>query len=77
MDFIDDLRNFSSQALKIKDAVVTEDTTKTSLVLPSFQLPEYDIFNPFEFVPEFTADVGTKKVRRSIMLSWLMIRRLF
>ena len=61
MDFIDQLRNFSSRALKVKDALATEDATKTSLVLPFFQLLGYDIFNPLEFVPEFVADVGIKK----------------
>ena len=61
MDFIDDLRNFSSRALKLRDVISTEDATKTALVLPFFQLLGYDIFNPLEFVPEFTADVGTKK----------------
>lgn len=29
--------------------------------MPFFQLLGYDIFNPLEFVPEFTADVGIKK----------------
>ena len=61
MDLIDGLRSFSSRALKIKDALSNEDMTKTSLVLPFFQLLGYDIFNPLEFVPEFTADVGIKK----------------
>ena len=31
------------------------------MVLPFFQLLGYDVFNPLEFVPEFTADTGTKK----------------
>jgi hypothetical protein len=61
MDFIDDLRQFSKRVLQIKDAIKTEEATKNSLVLPFFQLLGYDIFNPLEFVPEFTADVGIKK----------------
>ena len=61
MDFIDALRNFSSRAAKVKDALVNEDAAKTALVLPFFQMLGYDIFNPTEFVPEFTADVGIKK----------------
>ncbi|MCL2397797.1 MAG: type I restriction endonuclease [Defluviitaleaceae bacterium] len=64
MDFIDELRNFSSRAAKIKDALATEDATKTSLVMPFFKLLGYDIFNPLEFVPEFTADVGIKKAEK-------------
>lgn len=61
MDFIDELRQFSAKASKIKDVIMTEEATKNSLVLPFFQLLGYDIFNPLEFVPEFTADVGVKK----------------
>jgi len=64
MDFIDDLRNFASRAQKIKDAIATEDATKTSLIMPFFQMMGYDIFNPMEFVPEFTADVGIKKAEK-------------
>ena len=61
MDFIDELRSFSTRALKLKDIVATEEATKNSLILPFFQLLGYDVFNPLEFIPEFTADVGTKK----------------
>lgn len=45
----------------IKGRIVTEEATKTSLVMPFFQILGYDIFNPIEFVPEYTADVGIKK----------------
>jgi len=61
MDLIDELRQFSAHAAKIKDALATEDATKMSLVVPFFQRLGYDVFNPLEFIPEFTADVGTKK----------------
>ena len=61
MDFIDALRNFGTRATKMKDVVATEEATKASLVMPFFQLLGCDIFNPMEFVPEFTADVGVKK----------------
>lgn len=61
MDFIDELRQFSSRVEKIKGVITTEEATKNSLILPFFQLLGYDVFNPLEFVPEYTADVGTKK----------------
>lgn len=61
MDFIDEIKQFSNRVTELKDNLKTEEATKTSLVLPFFNLLGYDIFNPFEFVPEFTADVGTKK----------------
>ena len=44
-----------------KDKISTEEATKTSLIIPFFELLGYDIRNPLEFTPEFVADVGTKK----------------
>ena len=61
MDFIDELRQFAKRAESIKDMLPTEEATKNSLILPFFQLLGYDVFNPMEFMPEFTADVGIKK----------------
>lgn len=61
MDFSNELNEFAARISKLKDNISTEEATKTSLVLPFFQLLGYDIFNPLEFVPEYTADTGTKK----------------
>lgn len=61
MDFTEKLREFSVRIAKLKENISTEEATKTSIVLPFFQLLGYDIFNPMEFVPEYTADIGTKK----------------
>ena len=61
MDFIDQLKQFSTRIAKMKDSIQTEEATKTSMILPFFQMLGYDIFNPLEFVPEYTADVGIKK----------------
>lgn len=61
MDFADKLKEFSKRVSKLKKNISTEEATKTSIVLPLFQLLGYDVFNPFEFVPEYTADTGTKK----------------
>lgn len=62
MDFIDILKQFAARTEELKSNILTEEATKTSLVMPFFQqVFGYDIFNPNEFVPEFTADVGTKK----------------
>ncbi len=55
------LKNLGKRVLTLKDNINTEEATKTSLILPFFQILGYDIFNPLEFVPEFTADVGIKK----------------
>lgn len=61
MDFSDKLKQFSKRAEKVKNNLATEEATKTALIMPFFQLLDYDVFNPDEFIPEFTADVGTKK----------------
>ena len=45
----------------IRTSIATEEATKTSMIMPFFQILGYDVFNPLEFVPEYTADVGTKK----------------
>ncbi|MGE5631587.1 MAG: type I restriction endonuclease [Caulobacteraceae bacterium] len=61
MDFIDELKQFSKRIEGIKDNIATEEATKTSMIMPFFQMLGYDVFNPHEFVPEYTADVGIKK----------------
>lgn len=61
MDFIDQIRQFSKRVESLKDNIQTEEATKTSLVMPFFSLLGYDVFNPDEFIPEYTADVGIKK----------------
>ena len=62
--FEDDIKEFSERAKAIKKNIKTEEATKTSLIMPMFQLLGYDIFNTTEFCPEFTADVGVKKGER-------------
>jgi predicted type IV restriction endonuclease len=61
MDFADSLKQLASRAEKLKEQIQTEEATKMSLIVPFFQALGYDVFNPHEFTPEFTADVGIKK----------------
>lgn len=61
MDFVDRIKQFSKRIDMIKESLATEEATKTALIMPFFNLLDYDVFNPTEFVPEFVADVGTKK----------------
>ena len=61
MDFIDKVKQFSKRIDMLKGNLATEEATKTALIMPFFNLLDYDVFNPIEFVPEFTADIGTKK----------------
>lgn len=44
-----------------KATLQTEEATKTAILMPFFSMLGYDVFNPLEFAPEFTADVGIKK----------------
>src|SRR2546430_7109997 len=52
-------------ALKIrkhKAGIETEEATKNAFVMPFIStVLGYDVFNPIEVIPEFTADVGLKK----------------
>ena len=61
MDFIDKVKQLSTRISTMKDNISTEEATKTSMIMPFFQLLGYDVFNPLEFVPEYTADFGIKK----------------
>lgn len=61
MDFIDKLQALSAKIKKQKDGIQTEEATKTAFVLPFIGALGYDIFEPTEVIPEFTADVGIKK----------------
>lgn len=61
MDFIDKLKQFSKRVESMVGTIQTEEATKTAIIMPFFSMLGYDVFNPQEFVPEFTADVGIKK----------------
>lgn len=41
--------------------MITEEAVKTAVVLPFLQALGYDVFNPSEVIPEFTADAVGKK----------------
>lgn len=62
MDLIDRVREVSNRIRKRIDSVQTEEATKHALVMPFiYQVLGYNVFDPAEVIPEFTADVGTKK----------------
>lgn len=61
MEFQDAMKKLSERVIKYKDQITTEEATKTALIMPFFDTLGFDTRNPFEFVPEFTADVGLKK----------------
>lgn len=59
--FIEELKKLVKRIDDLKDSITTEEATKTAIVMPFFQTLGYDVFNPLEFCPEYTADVGIKK----------------
>ena len=62
MDLIDRMREVSSRMRARLDKISTEEATKNALVMPFINhVLGYHVFDPSEVVPEFTADVGTKK----------------
>ncbi|RYM02775.1 endonuclease [Sporolactobacillus sp. THM7-7] len=63
-EFAEKIKGLSKRVQSIKETIVNEESTKTSAIMPFFQILGYDIFNPNEFKPEFTADVGIKKGER-------------
>jgi len=61
MDFLDQLQVLSARISKQISLINTEEATKNAFVMPFIQALGYDIFDPTEVIPEFTADVGSKK----------------
>jgi len=55
------LKALAEKIESMKNQIQTEEATKTAFTLPFINLLGYDIFNPIEVVPEFTADLGLKK----------------
>ena len=62
MDFEDRVREISTRVSKRLEMVATEEATKNALIMPFIQgVLGYNVFDPSEVVPEFTADIGGKK----------------
>jgi hypothetical protein len=61
MDFKDEIKLFGDRVEKLKDQIQTEEATKNAFIMPFIRALGYDVFNPFEVMPEFIADIGIKK----------------
>ena len=62
IDLVDRLHEMSTRIRQRVDNVKSEEATKTALVMPFINhVLGYNVFDPTEVVPEFVADVGTKK----------------
>lgn len=56
------LETLATKVESQRSTIETEEATKNAFVMPFIALVlGYDVFNPNEVVPEYTADVGTKK----------------
>ncbi len=61
MELQNQLKALAEKINQLKDKIETEEATKTAFVMPFINILGYDIFNPTEVIPEFTADLGLKK----------------
>lgn len=61
MDFFSEIKELADRVSKLKPNITTEEATKHSLIMPFLKTLGYDVFDPTIVVPEFTADIGTKK----------------
>jgi len=61
MDFSARVQELSEKIKQTKDYVQTEEATKSAFIMPFLHALGYDVFNPAEVVPEYTADIGIKK----------------
>ena len=62
MEFAERLTALANKVSQQKAAFETEEATKNAFVMPFIStILGYDVFNPAEVVPEFTADIGVKK----------------
>lgn len=61
MELQNQLKVLADKIVQMKDKIGTEEATKNAFVMPFINILGYDIFNPTEVIPEFTADLGLKK----------------
>lgn len=61
MELVDAIKSIATKYSRLKSNIQTEAATKNALIRPFIEALGYDCSDPSEVVPEFTADVGTKK----------------
>ena len=62
MQFGERLAALAAKVQQQRDIIETEEATKNAFIMPFIStILGYDVFNPLEVVPEFTADIGIKK----------------
>lgn len=60
----DAIKKIAERIEKNFERIETEEATKNAFIMPFIQVLGYDIFDPEEVIPEFTADIGIKKGER-------------
>ena len=61
MSFPDKIAALAAKIPALRDILQTEEATKNALIMPFIAALGYDVFDPTEVIPEYTADFGTKK----------------
>jgi hypothetical protein len=62
MQFGERLAALAAKIQQQRNIIETEEATKNAFIMPFIStILGYDVFNPLEVVPEYTADVGIKK----------------
>lgn len=61
MGVAEDIRGIAASVPKRKRYVRTEEATKNAFVMPFISALGYDIHDPLEVIPEFTADAGVRQ----------------
>jgi hypothetical protein len=61
MDLRETLDGLADRLESQESLLTNEEATKNALIMPVINALGYNVFDPTEVLPEFTADVGTKK----------------
>ncbi|SFJ94518.1 type I restriction enzyme HsdR N-terminal domain-containing protein [Celeribacter neptunius] len=61
MEFKEQIKELAKRSKIASEKALTEEATKTSVILPFIQSLGFDPFNLDEVIPEYVSDVGTKK----------------
>lgn len=61
MGVSENIKALSERANTLKDSIATEEATKNALIMPFLSALGFDVFDPTIVIPEFTADIGTKR----------------
>lgn len=64
MAFEDKIKELAVKVSRLSPTTATEEAAKQAFVLPLLDALGYDVFNPEEVIPEYSADVGIKKGER-------------